>query len=956
MKKKKNNVNHMTIISIIIVLLVLFLTIGWSSFNSSLKIDSMAMVRIVSDVRVTGFNSTVGNNSGTSGGEDYNVDSLSGSISLPNSNSTVTYKVEITNMELATNTYMGIKSLTGLPSNLKIVSMTDYTFKEKICDDNDATDCGSGAQKTFYITIGYQDNNSYDANNTEFGFIIDVEFKKVFDIHYSGFANPPISPITVMDGDTPTITLTGAGNNIIVSSGGNTLVSGNNYTYSNGVLTFITPVRDHLYISNPTVYTITYILDGGTQANNQVTTYTLNDNQTILSPTKSGSIFGGWYLNSDFTGDDIRNTNQISGNVTLYAYWVNKKARIGSTYYDTLQAAITAAQNNVETTVELLDNTSEVISVASSKKIILDLKNNTVSNSGNNPVITNNGLLTISNGTITSSANQGAINNNGTLNMTGGTISATGERQAIYNGGILNISGGTMTSTTNQRATVQNLAAGNITITGGTINSSGGVGLENNGTLNVGAKGHGVNTQSPSIKGITYGIEAKAAFNYYDGIIGGKTEAIDDETKITELEPNYELTRTTSDGYKEVYLTTSYIIVVFEYDGGVETELTRCVTSGQAIGTLPTTSKAGFVFLGWFDDDNTGNQVDENMIINGATTLYAHWKRYTVARIGTIEYVTLPEAFDAITDNTPTTIVLLRDVSLTSKQTIPASRNITLDLNGHNADYNDGTIFENFGTFNVIDTVGTGIISGGKLSGTTFIPAVNNKAGATMTLSSGNIYSNASQVFENNGTFYMTGGNISIGDIVQGVLNNNANATLNMSGGSITATIAGSKRQAVYNKGTANISGNAVLTSASTDRATVQNDATGAVINISGGTITSTNTACQRGAVQNVNKATVNITGGTIISKSTNNNSGAVQNAGTLTIGVKDGNISATSPELISAKYGVNSNGTFKFYDGVLKGETNSIKGNIAEMESGSTRNDTTEIIDGVTYYVTYLS
>ena len=74
---------------------------------------------------------------------------------------------------------------------------------------------------------------------------------------------------------------------------------------------------------------------------------------------------------------------------------------------------------------------------------------------------------------------------------------------------------------------------------------------------------------------------------------------------------------------------------------------------------------------------------------------------------------------------------------------------------------------------------------------------------------------------------------------------------------------------AVYNKGTANISGNAVLTSASTDRATVQNDATGAVINISGGTITSTNTACQRGAVQNVNKATVNITGGTIISKST---------------------------------------------------------------------------------------
>ena len=204
----------------------------------------------------------------------------------------------------------------------------------------------------------------------------------------------------------------------------------------------------------------------------------------------------------------------------------------------------------------------------------------------------------------------------------------------------------------------------------------------------------------------------------------------------------------------------------------------------------------------------------------------------------------------------------------------------------------------------------------------------------------------------------MTGGKITIGDIAQGIVNNNAGATMNMSGGVIEATIAGSKRQGIYNKGTLNISGTAVITSATSDRGVLHNDAGSAVINISGGTITSTNTNCQRGAIHNDKGATVNITGGTITSKSTNNNAGAVQNAGTLTIGTKDGNINATSPYLISDKYAVNNNGNnkFYFYDGVLYGKSNSINGKLTEMESNSTRNDTTEVIDGVTYQKTYLS
>lgn len=956
MKRKKNNVNKITIISTIIVLLVLCLSIGWSSLNSIMHLESLAVVRINSDTRVTNFIHSTSSNGGVSNGEEYNVNEVSASIDLPNNNSTVTFEVEITNMELPSNTYMGIKSMIGLPSNLKILNITDYTLKDKLCDDNDPTDCGSGSQKTFYITIGYKDNNSYDPNDTNYGFVLSMEFKKVFDITYTGFTNQPITPITVMDGDSPIITFTDTINNLLITSGGNTLVLGTNYTCSNNVLTFISPIRDHLFITNPSVYTITYELNGGIQAENQVTTYTTNVNQTILSPTKTDYIFGGWYLNSGFTGDDIRNTSQISGNVTLYANWVNQKARIGNNYYTTLAAAISAVTNSDETTIELLANSSEKITIGNSRNIILDLKNNTLSNSGNSPVIANNGNLTIINGTITSSANQGAINNNATLNITGGTIAATGTRQAIYNSGVLNISGGEFTSTTSERATVQNLAAGNITITGGTITSTGGIALDNAGTLKIGTKGHGVSTTSPSIKGETYGVSASSSFTYYDGVIGGKTNAINDESKILEIETAYEIKHTTNGSYKEVHLETQYVIVTFEYAGGIETETTRGLTAGSQIGTLPTTTRDGYTFTGWFDEDN--HQIDATKVINANITFYAHWKRDTVARIGTEEYSTLPEAVNAVNNNTPTTIVILKDITLSDKETILSSKNITLNLNGHNIDYTGGTVIENQGTLTVTDSVGGGSITGGKLSGTTYIPTVNNKSGATFTLSSGTISSNITQVFENNGTFNMTGGKITIGNIAQGVVNNNAGATLNMSGGTIEATIAGSKRQGIYNKGTVNISGTAIITSATTDRAVVQNDAGGAIINISGGTITSTEANCQRGAVQNVKNATVKITGGTIISKSTNNNAGAVQNAGTLTIGTKDGNINATSPYLISEKYAVNNSGntTFNFYDGVLYGKTNSINGNITEMESNSTRNDTTEVINGDTYHKTYLS
>ena len=162
----------------------------------------------------------------------------------------------------------------------------------------------------------------------------------------------------------------------------------------------------------------------------------------------------------------------------------------------------------------------------------------------------------------------------------------------------------------------------------------------------------------------------------------------------------------------------------------------------------------------------------------------------------------------------------------------------------------------------------------------------------TFNLESGTLTSSITNVISNSGTMNMTGGVVTIGNVSQGLINNNAGAILNISGGEIKAEISGQKRQAIYNEqGTVNISGNAYLYSNSLNRATVQNYNTGGVINITGGTVISNNTNCQRGAIQNDSGSTVNLYSGTVISKSkyTGTTSGygpgGIQNEGTLVIG-----------------------------------------------------------------------
>ena len=569
-------------------------------------------------------------------------------------------------------------------------------------------------------------------------------------------------------------------------------------------------------------------------------------------------------------------------------------ARIGNTKYQTLSAAVGAVPTDgTLTTIVLLKNTSEHIDVAAGKNIALDFNNFVISNFETFPVITiQGGTVRMSNGLITSDTTQGAINveSNGKFIMTGGSIITSGNRQALYvDTGSAEISGtaylqsSAVAENNKIRGTVQTLATGTVTITGGTIVSKtvGGVALSNAGTSIVGVKDGNVSTVSPEFISEGYGAYiTSGTFNYYDGVFKGTTSAINDDSLISDTET----------GYTAVYSSESIngvpydkailghgITVTFDPDQGTMDSTTRTVMEDTAIGPLPIPTRTNYYFDGWFTIDN--RQIGPNEIISAPVTFYAHWTfkdDANIAAIGNTQYKSLAAAVSAVTTNAETTITLLRNTNENIK--IGKNKNIIFDFQSY-------------------------------------------------TLSN----SNTNAVIETEGNVTMVGGNIETNSDKTSAVNVKSTGSFTITGGSIVAT---GKRQAIYNEGgTVTISGNPYLSSRAEYAA---NNKRGTVQNLSYNNIV----------------GTMVITGGTIESFATNGV--GVSNSANLTIGVDDGNVSTSVPLIKGIGTGVVNTGTFNFYDGILKGQSNAISGNVVTNQNNSIVTSS-EVIDGVTYQVKYL-
>lgn len=89
----------------------------------------------------------------------------------------------------------------------------------------------------------------------------------------------------------------------------------------------------------------------------------------------------------------------------------------------------------------------------------------------------------------------------------------------------------------NERATVQNLENGSLTITGGTIISSKQEAVKvESGSCVISIEDGAADNSSSILQGGTYGLNTSVDITMYDGILRGKNSAINNTSRITVTE------------------------------------------------------------------------------------------------------------------------------------------------------------------------------------------------------------------------------------------------------------------------------------------------------------------------------------------------------------------------------------------------------------------------------------
>ena len=389
---------------------------------------------------------------------------------------------------------------------------------------------------------------------------------------------------------------------------------------------------------------------------------------TLTAKNRSGYGFDRW--------SDGTETNPISftisENTTLQPlyYPEGKVAEMDGVYYDSVTAALAQVPNNTQKTIRLLTNTTEAVTVAANKNVILNLRSYEINNT-TSKVITNKGKLVINNGTlsctktnvisnendmvingttINCSADSGAINNeaDSNLTVTDATVTATGKRQAIYNnGGVLYVNGDTHLSNKSDRGALHNLNSGTVYLESGTITSTSAIGAIYNqsGTVNIGKKDGRVTNVTPEIignNGIAIKTETGTTLNFYDGIVKSTNNLIDSTSdlttisnKINEIEEDSEIIRENDSTYKKFFIRLmgeSYTVILNPNGGTVDPENVT-VLEGTEIGLLPTPERELHDFVGWYTGIDTGILIESSYIPQGDMEIFARWNKkptYTI--------------------------------------------------------------------------------------------------------------------------------------------------------------------------------------------------------------------------------------------------------------------------------------------------------------------------------------
>lgn len=362
-------------------------------------------------------------------------------------------------------------------------------------------------------------------------------------------------------------------------------------------------------------------------------------------------------------------------------------AKVGNDKYETLQAAVNAATTE-NSTVTLLKDVTEDITIPTGVTAMLDLSGKTLTNKAGKHTITveNGGKLNISDSVGTgvvdnTSHGKAAIYNKGEVTLNGGTFERSAEKGTYspYSDGgnswytIANY--GTMEINTG--VTVEN-AGGYSSM----IRNGGDVTADCNLTIEGGNFAGGVNT----VKNDSFGVLTINGGNF--------------SNTAQYVIMNWNKAEITAGTFQT--LDTASAVLFTSADGADDNTVGKLTISG---GEFKHASDTQEMIVDHYDESNSGaaavtggrfdadisKYIPSDYVQSADGTVEKLGESNAVAKVGDTYYKTLA---DAVTAADNATVTLLKDV--TANVTIPADKTITLNLNGMTlTNVDDHTILNN---------------------------------------------------------------------------------------------------------------------------------------------------------------------------------------------------------------------------------------------------------------------
>lgn len=82
--------------------------------------------------------------------------------------------------------------------------------------------------------------------------------------------------------------------------------------------------------------------------------------------------------------------------------------------------------------------------------------------------------------------------------------------------------------------------------------------------------------------------------------------------------------------YSYINSTVTNYKISFDANGGTCNTKSKSVASGSAIGKLPTPTRSGYTFVGWYTKASGGSKITSKTTVSEAKTYYAHWAKVSL--------------------------------------------------------------------------------------------------------------------------------------------------------------------------------------------------------------------------------------------------------------------------------------------------------------------------------------